>query len=59
MDSGPFLMVSGCYMSGTTRTYRAADSSLGNFLCEIIVSRVFRELNRDPETTPDLIQIYI
>ena len=31
----------------------------GNFLYEIIVSRVFRELNRDPETIPDLIQIDI
>ena len=56
MASGPFLMVSGCYMSGTTRTPIVLR---GNFLCEIIVSRVFRELNRDPETTPDVIQIDI
>ena len=59
MASGPFLMVSGCYMSGLQERTGSPIVLLGNFLCEIIVSRVFRELSRDPETTPDLIQIDI
>ena len=59
MASGPFLIVSGCYMSGTTERTGSPIVVRGNFLCEIIVSRAFRELNRDPETTPDLIQIDI
>ena len=59
MASGPFLMVSGCYMSGTTERTGSPIVVQGNILCEIIVSRTFRELNRDPDTTLDLIQIDI